>query len=284
MRRIVCAALLGLIPTIASGEPLLWYNFNEASGNALDTGDAPPADATLLGGATRSSNTPSGFGSSLDLRDDATTYKYALEGDANKLDGLGALTLTTWLNVEAYTSGNNRLAAKQAAGTFGGFNWSMNATPNTGTVGPDNFRLGLFLGNNISSGPADFTFAFSTDDVDAHNKWVFLAVTYDSSQASNNTKFYIGGVNTPVTQLGSDLTLAQLSVDGGASLFGVGYTDAAPTADTSVIGFQDDVRVYGRALSATELEDVRFAGTIPEPGSMMLVLIAGLAWYCRLVR
>jgi hypothetical protein len=269
------------ISSVALAEPLLWYKFNEASGNALDSGDAPPADATLQGGATRSSNTPSGFGSSLDLRDDAATYKHALEGDANKLDGLSAVTLTTWLNVEAYTSGNNRLMAKQAAGTFGGFSWNMNATTNDGPVGPDNFRLGIFVGNNISSGPADFAAGFSTADVDAHNKWVFLAVTYDNSLATNNTKFYIGGVNTPLTQLGSDISLAQLTVDGGSSLFGVGYTDAAPTADTSVIGYQDDVRVYGRALTAAELEAVRFEGAIPEPSSAPLLLTALVGWACR---
>jgi len=205
-----------------------------------------------------------------------------LSGDANKLDGLSGLTLTTWLNVEQYTSGNNRLLAKQAAGTFGGFNWSMNATPNSGPVGPDNFRLGIFLGNNVSSGPTDFGVGFSSDDVDAHDKWVLLAVTYDNSLATDNTRFYIGGVNSPVVQLGNPVTLPQLTVEGGASLFGVGYTDAAPAADTSVIGYQDDARVYGRPLSLAELETVRQAN-IPEPSSLVLLLVAaGLgAWRSR---
>lgn len=277
---LICLVIVLVFPAAALAEPLLWYNFNESAGNALDSGDPPPADAALLGGATRSSNTPSGFGSSLDLRADSP-YAHALAGDANKLDGLPALTLTTWLNVEAYPSGNHRLLSKQAAGNFGGFSWNMNATPNTGPVGPDNFRLGLFVGNNVSSGPADFASGFSTDDVDAHNKWVFLAVTYDGTQAANNTKFYIGGVNTPLTQLGSDLTLAQLTVEGGTANFGVGYTGAAPAANTSVIGLQDDVRVYGRALSAAELEGVRFEGTIPEPSSLALFLVALAAWGSR---
>ena len=274
--KVVWAALFVLVPTTAWAEPLLWYTFDEASGNALDTGDAPAADATLNGGATRSSNTPSGLGSSLDLRDDASTYAHALAGDANKLDGLSGLTLTTWLNVEQYTSGNNRLLAKQAAGTFGGFNWSMNATPNSGPVGPDNFRLGIFLGNNVSSGPTDFGAGFSSDDVDAHDKWVLLAVTYDNSLATDNTRFYIGGVNSPVVQLGNPITLPQLTIEGGTSLFGVGYTDAAPAADTSVIGYQDDARVYGRPLSLAELETVRQAN-IPEPSSAVLLLIAAAA-------
>jgi hypothetical protein len=173
--------------------------------------------------------------------------------------------VTTWLKLDAYTSGNNRLAAKQAASTFGGFSWNMNATPNSGPVGPDNFRLGLFLGNNVSSGPTDFGSAFSSDDVDAHNKWAFLAVTYDGTLASSNTKFYIGGATTPVTQLGADQTMVQLTIEGGAALFGVGYTDAAPAANTSAIGLQDDVRVYGTALTLAELEDVRQSNAGTEP-------------------
>jgi hypothetical protein len=280
-RTVALAVTFIFLTSFASAAPLLRYTFDEASGNALDTGDPPASDATLQGGASRSSNTPGGFGSSLDLRDDAATYKHALSGDANKLDGLTSLTLTTWLNVEAYTSGNNRLVAKQAASTFGGFNWSMNATPNSGPVGPDNFRLGMFIGNNVSSGAGDFGFGFSSDDVDAHDKWVFLAVTYDGTQASNNTKFYIGGENSPVVQLGSAQTLPQLTIDAGGALFGVGYTDAAPAADTSVIGYQDDVRVYGSALTLDDLNSVRLEN-VPEPGvGAVLALLAAAAFRRR---
>jgi hypothetical protein len=165
--------------------------------------------------------------------------------------------------------------SKQAAGNFGGFSWNMNATPNDGAVGPDNFRIGLFLGNNVSSGAADFGAVFSSADVDADDKWVFLAATYDGTSASNNAKFYIGGVNTPVTQLGSDQTLPQLTVDGGTARFGVGFTDAAPAANTSVIGKQDDVRVYSTALSIAELESVR-SSIVPEPCAAALVLIGAV--------
>jgi hypothetical protein len=268
--------VFSVAPIQAWAEPLLWYNFNEASGNALDTGDAPQTDAQLLGGATRSSDTPSGSGSSLDLRTEAP-YAHALSTDAADLDGLSAITVITWLKLDSYPSGNNRLAAKQASGTFGGFNFSMNATPNDGPVGPDNFRLAMFVGNNVSSGPTDFGAAFSSADADAASKWAFLAVTYDGTQAANNTKFYMGGTNSAVAQLGADQTLVQLTIDGGAALFGVGYTDAAPTANTSAIGLQDDVRVYGRALTPAELEDVRLAN-VPEPSAIALLMVAAMAW------
>ncbi|HEX6963993.1 MAG TPA: LamG-like jellyroll fold domain-containing protein [Lacipirellula sp.] len=276
VRQFVASALLvALVPALSAAAPLLQWTFDEASGNALDTGDAPANDGVLTGGAVRSSNTPSGFGSSVDLRNDSP-YAHVLGGDAAKLDGLSALTLTTWLNVESYTSGNHRLVAKQASGNFGGFNFSMNAAPNDGAVGPDNFKIGLFLGNNVSSGAGDFGFAYATTDVDAANKWVMLAVTYDSSLASDNTRYYIGGVNTPVTQLGAPVTLPQLTVDGGLARFGVGFTDAAPAANTSVIGYQDDVRVYGSALDLAALEAVRLEGAVPEPGALSLAAL-GLA-------
>jgi hypothetical protein len=138
--RIVLACFVVMLPTICRAEPLLRYTFDETSGDALDYGDAPPANAALQGGATRSANTPNGRGYSLDLRDDDATYAHAVASGAEKLDGLSALTLTTWLNLEAYTGGNNRLISKQTASFFGGFSWNMKGTPNTGVVGPDNFR------------------------------------------------------------------------------------------------------------------------------------------------
>ncbi len=99
----------------------LQYTFDEPTGQALDTGAPPPANGDLLGGATRSANTPSGAGSAVDFVD--APYAHVLEGDAAKLDGLSAITLSTWLNVRAYPSGNNRLVAKQAGGVNGGFSW-----------------------------------------------------------------------------------------------------------------------------------------------------------------
>jgi hypothetical protein len=272
-----CVALMHVSSAVA--QPVLRYSFDEASGNAVDSGQAPLTAATLEGGATRSSDTPSGAGMSLDMRTDGP-YAHLLGADDADLDNLTALTLTTWLKVEGYptnVSNNKRLVSKQAAGAFGGFNFSMNAVPNDGDVGADNFKIGLFLGNNLSSSPTDFGFIFADVDVDAANKWVMLAVTYDSSLAEANTKFYIGDAATGVTQLGSDQTLVQLTVDGGDAPVGVGYTHAAPTADTSVTGWQDDVRVYNTALDLAALDAVRlenvgggggFAGDFTENGTV----------------
>ncbi len=246
---------------------VLRYAFDEPTGDALDSGAAPASNGLLNGGAARSNDTPSGAGSSIDFRTESP-YAHVLSTDSDDLDGLSALTLTTWLKVETYPStgsGNKRLIAKQAATNFGGFNFSMNATPNDGDVGADNFKIGLFVGNNVSSGPDDFAFAFADVDVDAANKWVMLAVTYDSALDSENMKFYIGDTTSAMTQLGSNQTIPQLTVDAGSALFGVGYTDAAPTVDTSVTGWQDDVRVYNTALDLAALDAVRLENLSSTP-------------------
>jgi hypothetical protein len=258
-------------------DPLLRYTFDEGSGQALDSGTAPLTPGDLLGGATRSTDTPGGFSPfAVDFTNE-TPYAHVLEGDASDLDGLGQLTLTTWLKVNTYTAGNNRLSAKQNGGAnFDGFSWNMNATPNSGTVGPDNFRLGLFLG-----GSAGFASVFSNDDVGAV-EWTFLAVTYDS--ASGAVNFYSGGVNTPVTQVGTTLTANAGVIDALTARYGVGFTDAAATANTSVIGLQDDVRVYGAALDVTSLDAVRLQN-VPEPSSAAILLASLLPllgrWHAR---
>lgn len=260
---------------VASAQtPLLQYTFDEPTGQAIDTGTPPPANGDLVGGAVRTANTPSGLGSAVDFTND-NPFAHVLGPDADKLDGHNQLTLTTWLNVSEYTSGNNRLVAKQSGGAFGGFSFGMNATTNDGPVGADNFRLSLFLGNNISSGASDFGAAFSSADVDAADKWVFLAATYDGTQASNNVTYWIGDTASSVSQLGTAQTVPQLTVDGGTARFGVGFTDAAPTANTSALGFQDDVRVYGSSLTSTELEAIRLQN-IPEPTSIAAFGALGL--------
>ena len=206
-------------------------------------------------------------------------YAYLLGPDADKLDALNQLTLTTWLNLSSYTSGNNRLISKQAATTFGGFSWNMNATPNSDPVSADNFRLGLFLGNNISSGASDFISAFSNDDVGAANRWVFLAVTYDGTSFVDNVRFYMGDASTPIGLVGTPLTVGQLTIEGGTARVGIGFTDAAPTANTSAIGLQDDVRVYSAALDLAALEQVRLANVVPEP-SVGVLYSSALLFRC----
>jgi hypothetical protein len=272
------AAAFALAGSAQGATLLTQWTFDEATSGttpAIDTGAPPASNGTFMGGATRTTDTPGGFSTAaLDLNTPgAGTYLTA--GDADEVDGLTSFTLTTWLNLLDPTSGgNNRLVAKQTGGTFDGFSWNM-FNPVSGTRSADNWRPQLFVG-----GSGGFQFAPATQDVgsntgegdvgiSAATKWVFLAVVYDGSLATNNTTYYVGDVTSPVVQLGTPVTIAAGTVTANTAELAAGFTSAAPTADTAAPGLQDDVRVYSGTSLLSELEAVRLAN-IPEPGTLLL--------------
>jgi hypothetical protein len=148
------------------------------------------------------------------------------------------------------------LLAKQTSGaTFPGFSFNMNSTRvdpvSDPPAGPSAIRLGLFLG-----GDGGFGSALSDAYVDA-TQWAFIAATYNPE--TTEIAYYTGGVSTPVTQLGTTqfASLPPGVIDGVDARFAVGLTDAAAAADTSVTGWQDDVRVYNSVLNLAALDAVR---------------------------
>ncbi len=262
----LAAAVVGLVGVQAPAEAALVarYTYDEASGNALDTGAAPAADGVLQANATRSADTPSGTGFSLDMTADGLE-SYVSMGDPAKVDTLSQFTMTTWLklsdlNANNGGSGNVRLLAKQNAGFFDGFSWNLN-NPNDGVRGIDDMRMAMFIG-----GQTAFDFGFSIGAVGSEGDgdfsavdWVFLAVTYDGTATTDNLKFYSGSNGAAVTQLGVTQTAnaGALFSSAGTAQFCVGCTDAAPGSDFAAEGLQDDVRVYDNILDAAGLDVVR---------------------------
>lgn len=258
--------LLAAPPTAVAQNLVLQWAFDEESGDALDTGAvSPTADGTLGAGAVRSTDTPGGGpGGSIDLSA-AGADSHVLGGDPLKVNSLDRFTLSTWIkmtgdnNLDQSGSNNVRLVARQAGNSFfDGFSWNLNP-PNDGeatTSSPDDFRMGLFIG-----GENDFGFAFSDADVEGQGgEWTFLAVSYDGAATTDNITYYWGGESTAVTQLGGTVTAS--NEPGGlfnetTADFGIGHTTAAPTADVSLLGLQDDVRVYDGLLDLAALDAVR---------------------------
>ena len=225
-----------------------------------------------MGSATRTNNTPGGFSAgALDLTA-AGAGIYVDGGDADKLDGLPDFTLSAWINLQALPSGNLRIMSKQGGTPFPGFTWNV-ADPPEGNASRTaaNFGLRLFIG-----GETAFAFdpAPSGLNIDAENKWTFIAVSYDGASSADNVKYYVGSPSTPAA-LASTTTVLAGTVVGSAAKFGVGYTDAAPAADTAPPGYLDDLRVYSGVLDLSELDLVRVAN-IPEPSTFGL-LAAGFA-------
>lgn len=247
---------------------VLRWAFDEDSGDAIDTGEAPAANGSLGTGAVRSTDTPGGgVGFAIDLSAPGTD-SIVDGGFPSKVDSLAQATMTTWLkmtgdnSVDQGGSNNIRLLAKQFANaTFDTFTWNLNPpnedpTPeNANTTSPDAFRMGIFIG-----GETAFDFAFADADiVDQGGQWTFVAMTYDGNSVADNVKFYWGDEDTGVMQLGSTLTAdaGPFFPSGTNARLAVGLTDAAPTSDAAILGLQDDVRIYDGVLDLAGLEAVR---------------------------
>ena len=120
-RIVSLGAIVALIAATASAQPVLHWNFDEASSgsqDALDSGSPPPNNGIFMGGAARTSVTPGGASTgSADLFAGAVGTDAYIEADnISGTDGLSAITISTWLNLQADPAGNDRLLALQAGG------------------------------------------------------------------------------------------------------------------------------------------------------------------------
>jgi hypothetical protein len=262
------ALMLGGLQSASAQTLLLRYNFDEASSGAtpaLDSGTGNPVNGTFENGATRTANTPGGF--SLGALHMPAGGDRVGGGHDVKFDGLSQFTLSTWINLQEPPV-NHRLISKQSGGTFPGFSWHI-INPSSGTISAGNFGLHLFVGGST---------AFAHDNVagvggnlDADNKWLFVAVTYDGTATANNVNYYFGDPTSGVALSHTTTVNAGTVIDHTGRLM-IGGTDAAPTALTvNPRGFMDDARVYSGILSLSDLDAVRLTN-VPEPSSAALLL------------
>lgn len=244
--------------------PVLHYRFDDATNAffAADTGRAPQTNGLFNGSATRTSagQTPSGAGRALNVNFPGAT-NYLRAGNPAKLNGLAQITLTAWLNLRDVPAGNDRILSKLSASA--GFDFKLfDATTN---VLPS-----IHINTTATS-------AQPTNRVNAFNRWVFLAVTYDAGVTNGAARFYAGSTNEAVYLLGA---VDKPAGFGGPTIldtpneFRVGST-AATTQDRTPPAWLDDVRVYDLALTAAELEQVRLLGlnqppTAPDIGVAVL--------------
>lgn len=234
----LCLGSLILLAQPMQAALLLQYNFDEASGNALDSSGAiPQANAAFTNSTTRTPNSPSGMGYALDVSSGATTNNYVYATAPAKLNViLTNLTLTTWINLQGNPSANDRLMGNVTASS--GFDFYLNNTSASGA------QFG-FRKNGTGGGTPSAT------GVDLTNKWIFLAVVYDGATLS----FYTGTPASSVGQLGTNSALAG-NITASTADFRVGSTPAT-TSDRTPPAWFDDVRVYNTALSLSQLETLR---------------------------
>jgi len=224
--------------------------FDEAAGDALDTGASSAANGKLVNQAGRTTNSPNGKGYALDLS--CGTNGWVSAGNPPKLNNLTNFTLATWFNLQANPRMNDRLIDKLGSDSpNSGFGWKIEGPVKSGRPSANCFRLGLSVNDRYSS-------AVSSADISAASEWVFLAATYDGTTTNKNVAFYRGSLNDPVAQVGEWASLPQGPVTNSVSELRIGGTAATTILRTPPAWF-DDVRVYDTALSPADLEKNRQA-------------------------
>ena len=212
-----------------------YWPFEEGTGDATADASGNQDPGTLAGSATWATGRVGTFSVALGGGSDAVTVMRS-----TVLADLGPLTVAAWIrpvNFNAVNGGAQRIVVKEP---------SYAAASDLG-------RWIFVLDSNIPGG-LEFIKTFSMQALDVETqltltagRWQHVAVTWDGTTAITGVKFYLDG--QPV--------LIQNAVTGT----GLAGTDAVydvtignePGATRAFTGDIDDVRIYNRVLSSTEI-------------------------------
>lgn len=171
------------------------------------------------------------FGSCINFIGGATTdeIEFADPGSSSVLDFTGALTFSVWARLNSLGPSSSGRFINKSGGTPP-YDFLCNSSNRIALV----LNGGAFFSNN-NAVAIDF-------------KWHMYSVTFDKTLGSNQINFYVDGVN-----VGSDTKTTDITPDNSALLIGQNQG-----ANRKLDGFIDDVRMYNRALSETELSNLYY--------------------------
>lgn len=244
--------ILGTVPARADTTRNLaaYWNFNEGSGTIInDCSTQVIAGTPISAGNTNCTGPNTGnfgdfssggsvfgpaYGEWITFINNAFWYgtntdAYVIVPENSSLDASNALTISAWVNLTTITgnngNGENIVSKGEYEGPDGNAGYSFILNGN-GTLG-----LTLFNSTGIVTAAGSTTLS--------PNNWYHVAVTFNSSTIS----FYINGVLTNSVSTGTFTTIAP-SPSINLNIGGVG---------NHLDGAIDEVRVYTRALSASDI-------------------------------
>jgi Concanavalin A-like lectin/glucanases superfamily/PA14 domain/Bacterial Ig domain/PKD domain/Fibronectin type III domain len=166
----------------------------------------------------------------------ASKYTQATFGDTLNPAEPASWTVSAWIYIGEPIAAADRKLISFRSGTNG-------ATENSRIYIPSGARRLRFLADRATDGVWQCDY-----DLPAY-QWVHLAVTYDSSSLSNSPVFYINGVARSVSTV---------TVPVGARVIGsTGFRMLA-----SWLGSMDEVRLYNRVLSVSEIPMLMVGGGV----------------------
>ncbi len=218
------------------------WQMEEGSGSVLVDGSSFTNDANLFGSPAWAAGRVGTY--SLDLNGSS---QYAEAPDDASLDITNQITLAAWIKPETFSANpqgliNKAINGTGAAGTDG-FELTLSST---GSTWPQKvfFRI-----NQATSGDTYRVNSTTSYPIDG-NTWMHVAATFDGT----DLKLYINGqLEGTVSGVGQTIAVNSLPLTLGAQ-------DGA-TPDRFYMGWMDDARVYNRALSASEIQQLAGAVT-----------------------
>ncbi len=168
-----------------------------------------------------------------------------------------------WVNRNSSSDSDDEMIDKVNQGSANGFtDWMTNngntdifsnGPPNNITCTSNCIVIGLKDSDNDGIGVA------ATNTPAAPGAWHHIAITYDGSSNSSGVKIYVDGANQTLTFEGGGCTncFSGTMKNTNDLWLGIDYT-----SDSSDYfhGKMDDVRVYNRALSASEIPTIYMTG------------------------
>jgi hypothetical protein len=165
--------------------------------------------------------------------------------DINEIEGVSRLTYSVWVLSVGSQSNYASIASKtDAAGTTG---TSLSyGGPSVGSV--NSYALSLRNGSN--------TYAYTTSNEVVQGTWQHVVAVYDGTQSVNTDriKIYVNGVSKPLTFSGT----IPITIGANSNNFTIGRDNA--TTGRTVNSKLDDLRIYNRALSASEIKSLYSTG------------------------
>jgi hypothetical protein len=246
--------VLGLVNTsVVSGidldtDPALvgWWKFDEGTGDIAADSSGNGNDGTLNGPVEWT--TEGKIGGAMAF---TGPYNFVLVPSAPSLNPTQEITITAWINPS--WTGNNRILQKSTEGS------------------DTQYRLIKEGGNNIRVHFPPISRFEVTNNIPPQGEWTHLAATYDGSAI----KVYYNGVVVGETAASGDMA----TTDG--PLFIGNKWSQAPAGD-EFNGIMDDVRIYSRALSQSEIQklggDPKASAPAPEDRAIHENTWANLAW------
>jgi glucose/arabinose dehydrogenase len=229
------------LTTSGSPQPLglvAGYGFNESSGTNANDQSGNGNTGSLTSGAARTASGKYGSAASFDGTDDVMVVP-----DANSLDLSSGMTLEAWVYPTTTLSNWKAILQKESDAYF------LNGNTSNDKVGVG----GTFAGSCCT--------VLESPGALPANQWTHVAGTYDGAQL----RLYLNG-----TQVASQARTGSLQVTGSPLRIG------GNTYSTEFFpGRIDEVRVYNRALSQSEIQ-TDMNTPLPEPG-VGLSLVAGAA-------